>query len=575
MFQNPFSALIYDNLKNHRDKLRNNPEETKANIDDALNFFETSDVSQFSQTDFFSATSVLCYCAAVIMDEERTQKCYDLMMKHHLLKEDRTFVDCVLGSCYEQGDAVTAFKWVYKNNDYDHDKLQSSIGAVLYDCKLRLDLEVIYTDLCCFLKDYYLPLEPSDSHVVSDTVVHLLSRLLRFDEMIDFIENEAVPTAQSSRQWLEHKFECIREGQDTKELVDNTIVYWIRLYDACLSDTETIYNIGRLYYPMKWFMDCASASIPIADYQGIITSILYINWHITRIKEMMNLPLSMMLYPHITQYMSMRKLKRTFQKNDDGQKATWILTCADNMNDAIEGKAFFSYLEEFGVKSFIETVGRFGVFDDQERSSVFLGSFSETINDEYMLDLYAADKKTGGKGFCVDFSAESFDDVIEDSLSQDEYYWMCPLYRIYYANTIEEISDSRIKNRIERIAKNLHIIALFAEKLEKENQEIVRKLYSAIYHMLEEVMYLFKVKEGPNSDTGDTEICNWEREKELRTMKCVRGKSDHILRIDIPQGKSILKYVTGKEMIVNNICGGNDQASLESAYEIVKEYMKS
>ena len=199
----------------------------------------------------------------------------------------------------------------------------------------------------------------------------------------------------------------------------------------------------------------------------------------------------------------------------------------------------------------------------------------ETFDDEYMYEMYAYDK--GIKGFCVDFDVRSFDDIIEDSLANDEYEWVCPLYRMLYADKLDDIIMPNVKREIKKLGRMLSTIDLFANDYKKENSDSVLTFYRTIYRMLEEIIYLFKKKAGPDNtskdENGSPTIRNWEREREIRMMKCVRDASSNKVeseKCDV-NGRHYLNYSTQKRIVVKNICGGSTEEALKEAKKHIYE----
>lgn len=520
------------------------------------------------------------YICACNLDIQNVEMVYGLARTRSLFPDDFTIHDFVISSCYERGDIVSAFKWILQANQGKEDALRLSIGATLGNFKNHPNLPLVYTDLLNTLTEEFLPQEEGTlSFTVRDAVVLLLSRLLRFPEMIQHIESENAPSVLYCRLWLEHKWECAdMQIESIENIVNNAAIYWHKLADICSKEQSSIHEIGRLYYPMKWYLD-HSGEEERAFFETVLVQLLYSNHHITRIKEMLNIPLELFdPEDHITMYMRPGKFKRVFTPKEGANKVYWSLTCADHMNDDFEGAVFFDYLKECGVSLFDESISQFGLIDSNERAAVFLGSVGETFDDEYMYELYAFDQ--GEKGFCIDIDVNSFDDIIEDALENDEYEWICPLYRLLYADSIEDIIMPNVKGEIEKLGKNLSLISLFAQDYEKKHEKSALSYSRMIYRLLEEIIYLFKRKEGPdnttNNEDGSPVIRNWEREQEMRMVKCVRGESCNIVQSEKcdNNGRPYLNYSTKKRIIVKNICGGSSTEKLNEAIKYINELEK-
>ena len=217
-------------------------------------------------------------------------------------------------------------------------------------------------------------------------------------------------------------------------------------------------------------------------------------------------------------------------------------------------------IQSCGIDFFDGNIRDFGVGFNNERSSVFLGSYSMSYNDRYLYELYSA-KGSNERGYSVEVDFDSFDDLIEDGLSNDEYEWMCPLYYVVYADKISEIKDRRITKRFVRISghlRDLHIIIS-----DCTDAELVIGLKTVVFQELEEIAYLFKHKGGYDENHIWRD---WTLEKELRTMKCVRGKSNNIVLSETAtdvNGLYYRNYVTKKKIIVKDVAGGNSAEALK------------
>lgn len=520
------------------------------------------------------------YICACNLDIQNVEMVYGLARARTLFPDDYTIHDFVISSCYERGDIVTAFKWVLQVNQGKEDALRLSIGASLGNFKNHPNLSLVYTDLLNTLIEEFFPQEEGTlSFTVRDAIALLLSRLLRFPELIQRIENEKTPSTLYCRLWLEHKWECANmQIESLEDIVNNATIYWRKLADICLKKQSAIQEIGRLYYPMKWYLDHPGDE-ERTFFENVLVLLLYSNHHITRIKEMLNIPLELFRPEnHITMYMRPEKFKRVFTPKEGTNQVYWSLTCADHMNDDFEGAVFFDYLKECGVSLFDESISQFGLIDSNERAAVFLGSVGRTFDDEYMYGLYASDQ--GERGFCVDIDVRSFDDIIEDSLANDEYEWICPLYSMLYANKIDDIIMPNVKKELKKLGKNLSLISLFAQQYKKKHEESELSYSRMIYRMLEEIIYLFKKKEGPdntvNDEDGSPVIRNWEREQEMRMVKCVRGESRNIVKSEKcdNQNRHYLNYSTQKRIIVKNIYGGSSVEKLLAAKKRIYELQK-
>lgn len=124
------------------------------------------------------------------------------------------------------------------------------------------------------------------------------------------------------------------------------------------------------------------------------------------------------------------------------------------------------------------------------------------------------------------------------------------------------------------------MISLFAQQYKKKHEESEFSYSRMIYRMLEEIIYLFKKKEGAdntvNDEDGSPVIRNWEREQEMRMVKCVRGESRNIVKSEKcdNQNRHYLNYSTQKRIIVKNIYGGSSVEKLLAAKKRIYELQK-
>lgn len=306
--------------------------------------------------------------------------------------------------------------------------------------------------------------------------------------------------------------------------------------------------------------------------QFFVANSIFRNKHIDEIKEILTVdvdsPFAWMYIDEVSMYMSPSKMERIFHISEHKRaEATWCLTCADNMNDDNEGVVLYKYLKSLGVNWLDDVVHNFGIGSNNERSSVFLGSYSMSFNDSYLYDLYSK-KGSNEKGYCVEVDLRSFDNTIEDGLNNDEYGWMCPLYYVVYADRLSDIADDRIAQHIKDISNLLQKISLFLG--ECTENEMLNDIKTVVFKELEEIAYLFKSKGGYDEDHIWRD---WTKERELRTVKCVRGESNSIVTSKTNTSKNGLyyrNYVTKKRIIVKNVAGGN---SIEDLEEVKRELL--
>lgn len=191
------------------------------------------------------------YICACNLDFQNVKMIYILAQERTLFPDDYTIHDFVFSSCYERGDIVTAFKWVLQVNHGKEDALRMSIGESLNVFKKHPNLPLVYTDFLNILVEEYLPHEEGTSScAVRDAIAILLSRLLRFPELIQFIENEKMPSALYCRLWLEHKWECIdSQIEPLEKEFKNATIYWRKLANICSKKTAHFMKLEDCIIP--------------------------------------------------------------------------------------------------------------------------------------------------------------------------------------------------------------------------------------------------------------------------------------------------------------------------------------
>ena len=522
----------------------------------------------------------LAYVSACNLDAERADVIHGAARFYSLIPDDVTTDDLVLFACYLRDDSVTAFRWMLHANDGKDGALRESLLTVFQYFAKHPKLELIYTELLYVLSEEYLPFEKgSESYDVRDAVATLMGRLRRYTDLMRLIESEPEPSLEYCKLWLEHKIED-EKILETKTIdrYNQTVFFWKKVAAFCTDHPDDLQQIGRLCYPMIWYLSHRQEN-ERSFFETVLPSLLYANWRITRIKEMMNIPLALFNPEnHITMYMRPGKFERTFTPREGEKDAFWSLTCSDHMNDDYEGSVFFDYMKECGVSLFDGDFCPAELRKGGERSSVFLGSVSGTFESDYMYELYASD--AGKRGFCVDIDPRSFDDLLEDSAGNDEYSWICPLYFLQYANNIDEIQLLNVKMQVQKLGGSLKMIGLFVEDYKKKSPDSARSFVRVLYRMLEEIIFLFKKTNGPDNTARDEKGSpierDWQREKEMRMMKCVRGDSPNKVESEKcdANGRHYLNYHTNKRIIVKNVYGGDTEKELAAARKRISELQK-
>lgn len=520
----------------------------------------------------------IVYHACVFLDSEQVKKVYPILCNDGWIG-DMTIDDTVIYTCLSNNDIVSCFCWIYKYHNNDFYKIRLAIGATVSAFKNHPYQENVYRNFLDYLREEWLPIEAdTDSTEISEAICLMLHRLRRDWDINEFITTygtELKITNLATLWWLqdvfcsEYAYNLLQTKEGIEKLFDEIFRSWDYVAECCISDPTFFSQTGRWFFMLKWYIKYREHPVVKRYGKYIIGESILRNKDISDIKEMLtsdiNSPLVRASIKKVAMYMSPSKLERIFRISEHKRsEATWVLTCADHMNDNHEGVVIYEYFKSLGVDFFDGTVREFGIGSDNDRSSVFLGSYSMSYDDPYLYELYST-KGSNERGYSVGISLDSFDNTIEDGLYNDEYEWMCPLYYVVYADKISDIEDKRITNRIIHISKHLGIISSYISDC--TDAELVDELKTAIFQEIEEIAYLFKHKGGYDDDHIWRD---WTLEKELRTMKCVRGKSDNIVLSDTAKDMNGLyyrNYITKKKIIVTDVAGGNSAKELEKVKE--------
>lgn len=549
----------------YRQSILNNPDLYKNNAA----FFRENDYHLF-----------LVYIYGVLENREEAYNEF-LSIKDNVVNDDKFDSDTfdTLKQAFEYfmdeiflmfNDIVSAFCWYYNKTNRSSSEFEETFAKTLYIFKQHNNLKLIYNNILEYLKkEYKLLLNTTDvekTNCIEGAILIILVRLNRYNEAVSLIENSKNDNLYKESLWFRLK---LRVALTKDYDVDIAFKRWLKLANKYEHNTKSLEStLGRLWFPMSFFIKYKNNEEIVEYYSAILNSLMVINNHISDIKEILTCDLQSPVFshyiPHITMYMSPNKFERVFfnnQSENPNIQLTWKLTCADHMNDDLEGKVLYSFFKECGINIFDNITGNYGIQLGENRSSVYLGSFSGTINDEYMYDLYATGVNSQ-KGVCLELDIDSFDNLIEDELVNDEYYWMCPLYYVVYANSLSDIDNEIIIKRIKGISKLINGSLLFWQDFSPETKVLKDEFFTTIFKMLEEIAYLFKTKDGID-DKNVTR--SWKREKELRLMKCVRGYSDNILEYNATDsnGRNYRNYITRKQIKIKNIYGGNDNNDLK------------
>lgn len=518
----------------------------------------------------------IVYHSCVFLDNELIEKVYTIL-SHNGWIGDMSVNDTVIYTCLCNNDIVSCFCWIYKYHDTDFRKIKLAIGSTVAAFKNHPYLEKVYRNFLNYLRDEWLPNEANtDSTEISEAICLMLHRLRSNRDINEFITTYGTKlkvTGLASLWWLQDVLDSdyasnllkTKVGRD--KLFDEILKNWDYVVECAFEKPDFLSQTGRWFFILKWYMKYRN--YPFVE-KGriffIINSILR-NKSISEIKEILtvdiNSPLARAHIKTVAMYMSPSKMERIFRLSENKRyDATWVLTCADHMNDNYEGVVLYEYIQSCGVDFFDGAIRNFGVGFNNERSSVFLGSYSMSYNDRYLYELYSA-KGSNERGYSVEVDFDSFDDLIEDGLSNDEYEWMCPLYYVVYADKISEIKDGRIAKQLVRISGYLRDLHMNISISDCTDAELVNELKAAVFQELEEIAYLFKHKGGYDEDHIWRD---WTLEKELRTMKCVRGESNNIVLSETAtdvNGLYYRNYVTKKKIIVKDVAGGSSAEALK------------
>lgn len=523
----------------------------------------------------------MVYHACVFLDDTQAQKAYSILFDNNWVG-DMTLNDTVIFTCISNNDIVSCFCWIFKYHNNDFNKIRLAIGATLAAFKGHRHLENIYRNFLEYLKSDWLPKEAdSDSTEISEALCLMLHRLRSCEDINEFITSygkKLKTTPLATLWWLQDVFksEYAHKHIDSKGGLGQLLVEikgkWDYLAECCVTDPNILEQAGRWAFVLKWYIKYRENPVMKKYGQFFVANSIFRNKHIDEIKEILTVdvdsPFAWMYIDEVSMYMSPSKMERIFHISEHKRaEATWCLTCADNMNDDNEGVVLYKYLKSLGVNWLDDVVHNFGIGSNNERSSVFLGSYSMSFNDSYLYDLYSK-KGSNEKGYCVEVDLRSFDNTIEDGLNNDEYGWMCPLYYVVYADRLSDIADDRIAQHIKDISNLLQKISLFLG--ECTENEMLNDIKTVVFKELEEIAYLFKSKGGYDEDHIWRD---WTKERELRTVKCVRGESNSIVTSKTNTSKNGLyyrNYVTKKRIIVKNVAGGN---SIEDLEEVKRELL--
>lgn len=459
-------------------------------------------------------------------------------------------------------DVVKLFKLNFHKVSYHFYSVGTVIAETLDSFKETANREIVYKIFCSYLIDIMLPYENEyGTKAISKAIIVLQMRLRQFDIVIKQIEKIGFQDEFFINYWLKSINMC-DEIQTLNDNEEKFYEKWKLLGDIYSKKFNNLGSIGRMYYPMIFYLNNRHKRQMERFFNKTVFLIFRINYLITEIKELLNVNLELLKLsstPKLYQYMSREKFFRVFK---DREKTTWQLTCADHMNDKLEGSALYKYISQRGFKEFDTLINTYGNIKDSVRSDVFLLSFSLVKNADDMYEKYATDKN-GKRGVCVEFSMDAFDDIIEDEQIFDEYYWICPLYSVVYADSIGDISRDDIRQKLDFIVKDLALINSYWNDLLPSKQKLRKEFLASIYRMLQEISYLFKTRTG--IDTKGI-VQNWQQESEFRIMKCVRASDDNIKLSDTldGQGKCYRSYMTKKLIKVSEIFGASeDQAIYE------------
>jgi hypothetical protein len=340
----------------------------------------------------------MIYHACIFLDYTKIKKAYSTLLSNNWIA-DMTIDDTVIYTCVSNNDIVSCFCWIFNYHNNDFNKIRPAIGATLNAFKKSHYLERIYETFLNYLKTIWLPIEAnSDSTDISEAICLLLHRLRDYEHINAFITaygKTLKVTPLSTLWWVQDVFsskysnQMINTPGGIEKLLSEIGERWDYLVESCKTNPEILKQTGRWAFILRWFIKYRENSVVRKTGKFIIANSIFRNKHIDEIKEILTVdidfPFVHMYIDKIAMYMSPSKIERFFHISEHkSSDATWCLTCADHMNDANEGVVLYGYLSSLGVDYFENNVRNFGVGFNNERSSVFLGSFSMSFNNPYL-----------------------------------------------------------------------------------------------------------------------------------------------------------------------------------------------
>lgn len=448
-----------------------------------------------------------------------------------LMHEDYSKLDELIGLIKKEGIWIDVF--IYTTE------------MVFLDITKRGEQETNYKNLIKIFSEFFVKHEGEDFYVTNAIltlelmirnywdVVNRINKIKKVNRRVEHI-------SMLQRAYIEILFSTKTIESNRKELNRITELInsnWMDLAEARIknNNTKKYYDyFGRLSFPMDFMIENFENEKVRCFFSHYSYLVCSISFYISRIKEKLSIDVAKEKSNYCI-YMSDNKYTNRIRDNN------WKLVCCDSMNDKYEGNQLYKYFTELKVDFSNGKLQEFGRHIIDDRSEVFILSLSQEINSEKMIKKYAQNDD-GSLGYCAVISNDSFDSILESEINYYSYPWIIPLYKIVYADSIEEIEDDLIKGWVIDVAELLQRIKNSFNYM-CGDKALWEKLFYTLFKMMQEIAYLFKSKK------------NWEYEKEVRIMKCARNDDKRIEMLDVldDYGKNLLIYNTDRKILIEKL----------------------
>lgn len=418
---------------------------------------------------------------------------------------------------------------------------------LLFDISKADNLEMHYRTLVDIFKEIFLDYEENGFYVTNailnlQLMIHENQEVVNGISEIDESKRRIEHFAMLQHAYIELMFYgsgTLVADRDIKKLCNLINRNWMntakeRIKNSSIDD-DLYYNyFGRLTFVMDFMIDNYQNEKIQSFFLNYATQICVISACISGIKERLSIEVKTEKSNYCI-YMSSQKYRTRIKDNN------WSLVCCDSMNDKYEGNQIYNYFNELGINCFDGSIKEFGRFITEDRSDVFIFSLSQEKNSEMMSKKYAQNTD-GTLGYCAIISNESFDSILEGEINYYSYPWIVPLYRIVYADSIDEIDDDLIKKMLSIIASSLNEIKGGFDYI-CQDKDLWNRFSYTLFKMMQEIAYLFKSKK------------DWGDEKEVRIMKCARNHKEHVVTLEAKDdyGKNIKLYNTNRQIVIEEL----------------------